>query len=216
MNQKIRASEARIDFSFKREVFFIVAGGLMGAIVMAIPLTFSSIGQGQGSSGYYLTWIVFGHVVGVTSPLLSTIIAGISIHMLTGISVGIVSGIFLYKTNILNISKPSNGLLYGLLVGTVVYLVFAIPVEHYVLNPQFRHSSLSNTNNSNEYYKNNDNNNNNNNIVSNKKETGTVRQEEQEREEGERGQTSYSMTFSTIQLNSIINSIMIHILFGIT
>ena len=95
MSQKIRVSEARVDFSFKREVFFIVAGGLMGAIVMAIPLTFSSIGQGQGSSAYYLTWIVFGHVVGVTSPLLSTVIAGISIHMLTGISVGIVSGIFL-------------------------------------------------------------------------------------------------------------------------
>jgi NADH dehydrogenase FAD-containing subunit len=217
MSQKIRVSEARVDFSFKREVFFIVAGGLMGAIVMAIPLTFSSIGQGQGSSGYYLTWIVFGHVVGVTSPLLSTIIAGISIHMLTGISVGIVSGIFLYKTNILNISKPSNGLLYGLLVGMVVYLVFAIPVEQYILNPQFRHSSLSNTNNSNGYYKNDDDNdNNNNNIVGNKEQTATLRQEEQEREGGERGQTSYSMTFSTIQFNSIINSIMIHILFGIT
>src|ERR687887_591284 len=224
MSQKIRVSEARVDFSFKREVFFIVAGGLMGAIVMAIPLTFSSIGQGQGSSGYYLTWIVFGDVVGVTSPLLSTVIAGISIHMLTGISVGIVSGIFLYKTNILNISRPSNGLLYGLLVGTVVYLVFAIPVEQYVLNPQFRHSGLSNTNNnSNEHYnyKNNDNTNNNNNIVGNKKERETVRQQEEEREEGEReegerGQASYSMTFSTIQLNSIINSIMVHILFGIT
>jgi NADH dehydrogenase FAD-containing subunit len=218
MSQKIRVSEARVDFSFKREVFFIVAGGLMGAIVMAIPLTFSSIGQGQGSSGYYLTWIVFGHVVGVTSPLLSTVIAGISIHMLTGISVGIVSGVFLYKTNILNISRPSNGLLYGLLVGTVVYLVFAIPVEQYVLNPQFRHSTLSNTNNnSNEHYnyKNNDNTNNNN-IVDNKKERGTVRQQEEEREEGEREQASYSMTFSTIQLNSIINSIMVHILFGIT
>jgi hypothetical protein len=116
----------------------------------------------------------------------------------------------------LNISKPSNGLLYGLLVGTVVYLVFAIPVEQYVLNPQFRHSSLSNTNNSNEHYNYKNNDNKNNNIVGNKKERETVRQQEEEREEGERQQASYNMTFSTIQLNSIINSIMVHILFGIT
>jgi hypothetical protein len=31
--QKIRSQEARIDFSFKREVFFIVAGGFIGALV---------------------------------------------------------------------------------------------------------------------------------------------------------------------------------------
>jgi len=60
------------------------------------------------------------------------------IHMTTGISIGIVSGIFLYKTNILNISKPSNGLYYGLLTGTLVYLIFAIPVEQFILNPEFK------------------------------------------------------------------------------
>jgi hypothetical protein len=49
-----------------------------------------------------------------------------------------VSGIFLYKTNILNISKPSNGFYYGLLTGTLVYLIFAIPVEQFVLNPEFK------------------------------------------------------------------------------
>jgi hypothetical protein len=35
--QKIRGQEARIDFSFKREVFFIIIGGFIGALVMAIP-----------------------------------------------------------------------------------------------------------------------------------------------------------------------------------
>jgi len=74
------------------------------------------------------TWIVFGHIVGVHQPFLSTAIAGIMIHMITGISIGIVSGIFLYNTNILNITKPSNGL----------YLIFAIPVEQFVLNPEYR------------------------------------------------------------------------------
>jgi hypothetical protein len=93
----------------------------VGAIVMAIPFTFPFTGRG---SEYAFTWIVFGHVVGVHSPVSSAIIAGILIHIVTGISIGIVSGIFLYKTNILNISKPSNGLCYGLFVGTLVYLVF--------------------------------------------------------------------------------------------
>jgi hypothetical protein len=60
------------------------------------------------------------------------------IHMITGISIGIVSGIFLYKTNILNIGKPSNGFYYGLLTGTLVYLIFAIPVEQFVLNREFK------------------------------------------------------------------------------
>jgi hypothetical protein len=46
--QKIRSQEARIDFSFKREVFFIVAGGFIGALVMAIPMTFFSPGKAFG------------------------------------------------------------------------------------------------------------------------------------------------------------------------
>ena len=131
----IRSQEARIDFSFKREVFFIVVGGFIGALVMAIPMTFFSPGR---SFGYDLTWIVFGHIVGVNHPLLSTVIAGVTIHIITGISIGIISGIFLYKTNILNISKPSNGFYYGLFTGTLVYLIFAIPVEQFVLNPEFK------------------------------------------------------------------------------
>src|SRR5256885_9048240 len=173
--QKIRSQEARIDFSFKREVFFIVIGGLVGALVMAIPMTFFSPGN---AFGYDLTWIVFGHILGVNHPLLSTFIAGITIHLVTGISIGIVSGIFLYKTNILNISKPSNGLRYGLLVGIIVYLIFAIPVEQFVLNPEFRHVLVDN---------NNINNNSNNNKI----------------------------TFSNLQVYSILYSILINLLFGI-
>jgi hypothetical protein len=143
MKAHIKLSEARVDFSFKREVFFIIAGGIMGATVMAIPFTFPFTGRG---SGYSLTWIVFGHIVGVHSPIFSAIIAGILIHLATGITIGIISGIFLYKTNILNISKPSNGLRYGLLVGTFVYLIFAIPVGQFVLNPEFGHTLPNNGN----------------------------------------------------------------------
>ena len=135
----IQSREIRIDFSFRRDVFFIVAGALMCGLVMEIPLTFISVVSG---SGYYLTWIVFGHIVGVYSPISANITAGFLIHFLTATCVGIIAGVFLYKTNILNISKPSNGLRYGLLVGVIVYFVFAIPVEQFVLNQEFRQAAL--------------------------------------------------------------------------
>jgi hypothetical protein len=149
--KNIKLQKIRIDFSFKREVFFIVAGALMGAIVMAIPMTFLYAGIG---SGYYLTWIVFGHIVGVhSSTISSTIIAGFAIHITTATCIGIAAGLLLYKTNILNISKPSNGLRYGLLVGVIVYLVWAIPVGQFILNPEFGRAlsstSSSNTNTNN-------------------------------------------------------------------
>src|ERR671915_2339038 len=128
-------SEFKIDFSFRREVLFIVAGALMGAIVYVIPITVFAIEEG---SSYYLTWIVFGHIAGVySSSLTSVIIAGFMLHVLTATCIGIIAGLFLYKTNILNISKPSNGLKYGLFVGSLVFVIFAIPVQEFVLGPEF-------------------------------------------------------------------------------
>jgi NADH:quinone reductase (non-electrogenic) len=181
---KVNPHEARVDFSFNREVFFIIAGGIIGAMVMAIPLTFFSTGR---SHAYDLTWIVFGHIVGVHSPISSAIIAGMTIHIVVGISIGIISGIFLYKTNILNISKPSNGLKYGLFVGILVYLIFSIPVQHFVLNLEFRHILVHNNSNNNINNNNSSNSNNNNSII-----------------------------FSNFQVFSILYSIFINLLFGIT
>jgi len=184
MNNKVNPHEARVDFSFNMEVFFIIAGGIIGAMVMAIPLTFFSTGR---SHAYDLTWIVFGHIVGVHSPISSAIIAGMTIHIVVGISIGIISGIFLYKTNILNISKPSNGLKYGLFVGILVYLIFSIPVQHFVLNLEFRHILVHNNSNNNINNNNSSNSNNNNSII-----------------------------FSNFQVFSILYSIFINLLFGIT
>ena len=123
-------SLVRVDFSLRREVFFVVIGAIIGAITMIVPITFLYTGLGLP---YYLTWVAFGHVIGVYS---SSIIAGIAIHMITAISIGIAVGVFLYKTGILNISKLSNGLLYGLLAGSIVFIVFFIPVYQFILAPE--------------------------------------------------------------------------------
>ena len=124
-------NKIKIDFSLKREIFFVIVGAVIGAIVFVIPKTIFEVVMGMP---YYLSWIVFGHVVGVYSS--AAIIAGIGIHMVTAISIGVVIGIFLYKTGILNISKPSNGIIYGIFAGTMVFIIFFIPVYQFVLSPE--------------------------------------------------------------------------------
>ena len=128
MNKR-RATEIRVDFSLKREVFFVVIGAMLGAVAMLIPTAFE-VGMGLP---YYITWVAFGHVVGVYSS--DAAFAGIAIHTITAISIGIVIGVFLYKTGILNISKISNGLLYGLFAGSIVLVVFFIPIYFLILLP---------------------------------------------------------------------------------
>ncbi len=66
-------------------------------------------------------------------------------HVLTATCIGIIAGLFLYKINILNISKPSNGLKYGLFVGSLVFVIFAIPVQEFVLGPEFARTIDSNS-----------------------------------------------------------------------
>ena len=101
---------------------------------MIIPKTILEVGMGLP---YYLTWIAFGHIVGI-SP--ASIIVGITIHILTAISIGIISGIILYKSGVLNISKISNGLIFGLLAGCVVLIVFFIPLQQFILVPEIVHT----------------------------------------------------------------------------
>ena len=126
-----KVEQIRVDFSLRREVFFVVIGAIVGAVTFIIPKTIFEVEMGLP---YYLSWIVFGHVIGVYSS--ASVIAGIGIHMVTAISIGVVVGIFLYKSGILNISKPSNGLIYGLFSGFIVFAVFFIPVQQFVLGPQ--------------------------------------------------------------------------------
>ena len=129
--RKIKATKIRVDFSLKREVFFVVIGAIVGAVTFVIPKAIFEVGMGLP---YYLTWVAFGHIVGVYSS--ESVVAGIAIHMLTAISIGIVVGIFLYKSGILNISKLSNGILYGLFAGSIVFAAFFIPVYQFVLAPE--------------------------------------------------------------------------------
>ncbi len=139
---KRKATEIRVDFSFKREVFFVVIGAMLGGISMLIPTAFE-VGMGLP---YYVTWLAFGHAVGIYTS--DAAFAGIAIHTITAISIGVVIGVFLYKTGILNISKLSNGFIYGLFAGSVVLIVFFIPVYMLILHPEINrilNSTISET-----------------------------------------------------------------------
>jgi NADH dehydrogenase len=138
-NTKNGMATIRIDFSLKREVFFVVVGAILGAITFGISETIFQILLG---SPYYLVWIAFGYVVGVVSPNSASVVAGIFIHTITSICIGIGIGIFLYKTGILNISKISNGIVYGLFAGSVVFVVFFLPVQYFVLSPQIANTMV--------------------------------------------------------------------------
>lgn len=130
---KIKIDKVKIDFSLRREVFFVAIGSIVGAVTFGIADTVFQILMGLP---YDLIWISFGHVVGVYSSATASIIAGISIHLLTSISIGIVIGIFLYKSGILNISKVTNGIIYGLFAGSIVFIAFFIPVYEFILSDQ--------------------------------------------------------------------------------
>src|ERR671910_195442 len=121
----------KIDFSLKREILYVVIGALIGAITMILPRTIYEFITGQP---YYISWIIFGHVIGIYSSYAAT--AGFIIHLITAVSIGLVTGIFLYKTNILNISKPLNGFFYGIFAGTIIFVVWAIPINEFVLIPE--------------------------------------------------------------------------------
>jgi hypothetical protein len=135
-NQKNRIEEnvqnlIKIDFSIKREILYVVTGALIGPITMVLPSTIYEFFTGFP---YYTSWIIFGHVIGVYSSYAA--IAGFIIHLITAASIGIVVGIFLYKTNILNISKPINGLIYGIFAGTIIFVLWAISINEFILIPE--------------------------------------------------------------------------------
>ncbi len=79
---------------------------------------------------YLVTLLVMARVVGSGSPEV-----GFTLHIAVATIIGIITGIFLHKVIRFNISKIKNGLIYGIFVGVVVFVVFAIPVSQIFLGP---------------------------------------------------------------------------------
>ncbi|WP_420544458.1 NAD(P)/FAD-dependent oxidoreductase [Nitrosopumilus sp.] len=116
-----------VNFSLKREVFFVTIGSVVGAFTMHIPRIFSDI---VGDSSYLTTLLVMADVVNSSDPMI-----GFILHLFVATAIGIVTGIMLHRIVRFNLSKISRGIMYGIVSGIVVFIVFAIPVTQVLLNP---------------------------------------------------------------------------------
>jgi NADH dehydrogenase len=116
----------RVSFSLKKEVFFVAIGSILGAFTMHLPRVVFDL---LGNTPYYVTLLVMARVVDSSLPAV-----GFLLHLGVATSIGIITGIFLHRLLKFNISKISRGIIYGIIAGIVVFLVFAIPVSQLLLS----------------------------------------------------------------------------------
>ena len=116
-----------VNFSLRKEVFFVAVGSIFGAFTMHIPTMFLDL---IGDSSYRVFLLVAARVVSSSQPEV-----GLVLHFFVATIIGIVTGIFLHKVLRFNISQIPKGLAYGIISGIVVFVVFAIPVSQILLGP---------------------------------------------------------------------------------
>lgn len=117
----------RVNYSLRREVAFVVLGSLAGAMFMHAALIYDDT---TGGSAYLHTLLVMAQILGSSIPAV-----GFGLHIMVATCIGIVSGVILYKVFGFNFSHIHVGLGYGIAVGLVVSVVFAIPVSTLVIDP---------------------------------------------------------------------------------
>jgi len=116
-----------VNFSLRKEIFFVVIGSFVGAFTMHLPRVLLDL---FGEASYTTTLLVMARVVDSYEPRI-----GFLLHIFVATIVGIATGIFLHKIIKFNLSKVSRGISYGIIAGIVVFVVFAIPVSQFLLNP---------------------------------------------------------------------------------
>ena len=108
-----RKQQLIVNFSLRKEVFFVVVGSIIGGFTMHLPRIFLDI---AGDSSYYLTLLVLASIVNSTEPLM-----GFLLHVFAATIIGVVTGIILHTVIKFKISKISHGLAYGVIAGIIVF-----------------------------------------------------------------------------------------------
>lgn len=116
-----------VNFSLRKEIFFVVISSLVGAFTMHLPRMLLDL---FGNSSYHVTLLVMAKVVNSSQPEV-----GLTLHFFVATIIGIVTGVFFHKVLRFNISQIHKGLAYGVISGVVVFVVFAIPVSQIFLGP---------------------------------------------------------------------------------
>ena len=120
-----RLLSPRVNFSLRKEVFFVAVGSIIGALTMHLPRVVFDL---LGNTPYFVTLLVAARVVDSSLP-----VVGFFLHLFVATVIGIVTGIFLHRLLKFNISKITRGIVYGIIAGVVVFVVFAIPVSQLFL-----------------------------------------------------------------------------------
>ncbi|MCH7967000.1 MAG: hypothetical protein IIB02_06235, partial [Thaumarchaeota archaeon] len=120
-------SQLIVNFSLRKEIFFVAIGSVVGAFTMHLPRMFLDL---FGNSSYNVMLLVMAKVVNSSQPEV-----GLVLHFFVATIIGIITGIFLHRVLRFNISKIHKGLVYGIISGVVVFAVFAIPVSQIFLDP---------------------------------------------------------------------------------
>ena len=116
-----------VNFSLRKEIFFVVVGSIIGGIVMHLSIFVLDL---LGNASYLTTLLVAARVLNSPFPEV-----GLTLHLFVSTIIGIVTGILLHRVIKFNISKLTKGLAYGIIAGIVVFVVFAIPVYQLLLAP---------------------------------------------------------------------------------
>jgi len=116
-----------VNFSIRKEIFFVAIGSIIGAFTMHLPRIFSDL---FGDSSYHVMLLVIAKVVNSSQPEI-----GLVLHFFVATIIGITTGVFLHRILKFNISKIYKGLAYGIISGIVVFVIFAIPVSQIFLGP---------------------------------------------------------------------------------
>ena len=116
-----------VNFSLRKEIFFVAIGSIIGAFTMHLPRMFSDL---FGDSSYHVMLLVIAKVVNSSQPEI-----GLVLHFFVATIIGITTGVFLHRILKFNISKIYKGVAYGIISGIVVFVIFAIPVSQIFLGP---------------------------------------------------------------------------------
>lgn len=116
-----------VNFSLRKEIFFVAIGSIIGGIVMHLSIFALDL---SGNASYLTTLLVAARVLNSSLPEV-----GLALHLFVSTVIGIVTGVFLHRIIKFNISKISRGIVYGIIAGVIVFVVFAIPVYQLLLTP---------------------------------------------------------------------------------
>ena len=128
MSDNVEEVDCKVNFLLRKEVTFVILGSVAGALAMHVPAIFYS--SFEELSHEILTQVLAGEEGGHNE------VAGFLLHIFVATIIGVVSGVILHRRLKLDISRPSRGLIFGLLAGGAAFIVFATPMIYLMTSPE--------------------------------------------------------------------------------